>query len=241
MAEHLNGTKSAESQSDGESSGSTHDCELPSQASNVPERGTHPTLSPLVPLDRPRRKVDLSVVSATLPSVKAVESLDLTKLTGAAISPRTDLMLAFDAIAHKAGREFEETFQIISGALLSHPLVARKARKVAFIPAFVWPTLTVAICPLKLTPKYGQVVLGKLERVQPLFPTVKIDVEWDGRQHLVWSAPLSEQESRLLENTKWPTKDDICKALSPYAYECLADLAADNPQIHTMLNAREVL
>jgi hypothetical protein len=73
-------------------------------------------------------------------------------------------------------------------------------------------------------------------------PRFKCFVQWDGgrHHHVVYYDELTPQEENIITEVSWPTRQEICRALSATTYGALDVLVGANDDIRTLLQSREV-
>jgi len=200
-------------------------------------------LQPLAPL-QPRRKIDLSTAVLPEPGLAAtVESLEIRDLKGPGCpyTPNLEVQVPLPGLVYKPHGEYQDVHQIIAGHLLDDPRVMKRSRRIIFVPAFSWSTLEMVLVPYKCT-RFGRRVLEDLRTVQPMFPNLKVWVEWDDlrRRHFVNYDELTQQEARMLASAKYPTFEQALDALSAYAFDNIKDLIAVNDEMRIVCSSKEV-
>jgi hypothetical protein len=193
---------------------------------------------------QPKRKIDLA--KAILPdpgSERTVEILCVREVKGVAayFTPNLGATLTFHGLVYKPQDEYETHYQIVSGRLQDEPRVMRYAKRIGFVPAYVWSSSDIALLPYKLT-TFGRRVLHDLQELQPRFPDLKIFVEWDGtcKRHVVHYEDLTDQEKAVIAKIAWPSREQILDALSATAYDDLSELIEANEDIKALFRSREV-
>jgi hypothetical protein len=217
------------------------------EAQAQPDVGSPQAKAPLQPeeLPTPKRTVDLStVVLPGLGDYKVVDRLAVRELkgAGATFTPNLEGALAFHGLVYKPKGTFEPVHQIICGPLLTNARVVSRAQRVVFVPVFDWGSLEIVLLPIKQT-TYGQRVLVDLQQTQKKQSLhFKAFIQWEERRHrhVVYHDDLSEQEKTAVAQAKWPTREQILEDLSTSAYNDINELAEANPEIRTLLRAREV-
>lgn len=198
-------------------------------------------LNPL-PVPRARRKINLDL--AVLPEPGAGETVEVLSVRemkgiGATFTPNITAMLTFFGIAYKPPGEFDTVHQILAGPLQNDSRVLRLARRIAFVPAYDWRAHEVVLHPIKLP--YGQRVQVSLQKLQPRFPYVKVFIYWAGSKQEVKPTKLTEQEKGIIDQVRWPDREQILDALEVTSFDNIEDLAAANEDVRTFLGAEEAV
>ena len=180
----------------------------------------------------------------SLPAATAVESLVVREMKGigSTFTPNMALQLTFLGLVYKPEGEFDATYHLLAGPLLTDMRLAGRAKHLTFVPAFSWPTHELVIAPFKRT-RMGNRVLEDLQTLTPLFPNYKTFVEWSDakRRHIVRQIQLTEQERETIASLQWPTPDQVIDALQIVAFDDIGDLAAANDEVRLLLTAKEVV
>jgi hypothetical protein len=160
---------------------------------------------------------------------------------GQVFTPDLGNALQICGLVHKSPGGFDTCYQLLCGPAANDPRIAQLARWIAFVPSFAWDSLEVVLRPVPLT-VYGQYLIRGFTKLQGLFPTFKVSVQWHAtkRRHSIYHNPLSPDEAKLIGGVKWPDAEAIREALEPAAFDSVEALAGANEAVRTLLTAREV-